>query len=265
MGDSPSDDLRCDVADGIATITLNRPERKNAFTLAMIDAWAAALRDARDDPGVRVVVVTGAGDAFCSGVDLGVFGEIEDRPLARKRMLTDHIYKVVNAVRELDKPYIAAVNGVAVGAGLDMALMADLRFAASTARMAEGYITVGLVPGDGGCYFLPRLVGPSKALELLLSGEFVDAAEALRIGMVNRVFDAADLRAETARFATRLCGLAPVALAMIKRTVYQSASMSLEASLDLISSHMAIVQSTDDFGEAMSAFREKRPPGFAGR
>lgn len=258
-------DLRYDVAGGIATITLNRPERKNAFTLPMIDAWAAALREAHGDPRVRVVVVTGAGDAFCSGVDLSVFDQIEDVPLARKRMLTDHIYQVVNAVRELDKPYIAAVNGVAVGAGLDMALMADLRFAASTARLAEGYIKVGLVPGDGGCYFLPRLVGPAKALELLLSGDFVDAAEALRIGLVNRVYDAAELLAETSRFAAGLCDLSPVALAMIKRTVYQSASMSLEASLDLISSHMAVVQSTDDFREAMGALREKRPPTFTGR
>jgi enoyl-CoA hydratase/carnithine racemase len=146
-----------------------------------------------------------------------------------------------------------------------MALMADLRFAASSARMAEGYVKVGLVPGDGGCYFLPRLVGPAKALELLLSGDFVDAAEALRIGMVNRVYDPAELRAETERFAARLCDLPPVALAMIKRTVYQSASMSLEASLDLISSHMAVVQSTDDFREAMEALREKRPPTFTGR
>jgi enoyl-CoA hydratase/carnithine racemase len=258
-------DLEYDVADGIATITLNRPERKNAFTLAMIDDWAGALRGAHDDPGVRVVVVTGAGDAFCSGVDLSVLGEIEDAPLARKRMLTDHIHKVVNAVRALDKPYLAAINGVAVGAGLDMALMADLRFAASSARMSEGYIRVGLVPGDGGCYFLPRLVGPAKALELLLSGDPVDAAEALRIGMVNRVVDPADLRAETSRFAARLRDLSPVALAMIKRTVYQSASMSLEASLDLISSHMAVVQTTDDYREAQAAFREKRPPTFTGR
>jgi enoyl-CoA hydratase/carnithine racemase len=258
-------DLEYGVADGIATITLNRPERKNAFTLPMIDDWAGALREAHADPSVRVVVVTGAGDAFCSGVDLGVLGEIEDTPLARKRMLTDHIHKVVYAVRELDKPYLAAINGVAVGAGLDMALMADMRFAASSARMSEGYVKVGLVPGDGGCYFLPRLVGPAKALELLLSGDFVDAAEALRIGLVNRVVETAGLLAETTRFAARLRDLSPVAVAMIKRTVYQSASMSLEASLDLVSSHMAVVQSTDDYREAQAAFREKRPPTFTGR
>jgi enoyl-CoA hydratase/carnithine racemase len=258
-------DLEYDVDDGIATITLNRPQRKNAFTLEMIDAWADALREAQSDPTVRVVIVTGAGDAFCAGVDLSVLGQIEDVALARKRMLTDHIYQVIAAVRDLDKPYLAAINGVAVGAGLDMALMADLRFASSTARMAETYIAVGLVPGDGGCYFLPRLVGPAKALELLLSGDFVDAAEALRIGMVNRVVPAAELRAASLGFAAKLRDLSPVALAMTKRAVYQCASMSLEASLDLISSHMAVVQTTDDYREAQAAFREKRKPTFVGR
>jgi enoyl-CoA hydratase/carnithine racemase len=258
-------DLDYVVEDRVATITLNRPARKNAFTLSMIDTWAAVLREAARDDAVGVVILTGADGAFCSGVDLSVLQEVDDTPLARKRMLTEHIHHVAYAVAELDKPLIAAVNGAAVGAGLDMALMADIRFAARSARMSEGYIRVGLVPGDGGCYFLPRIVGPAKALELLLSGDFIDAEEALRIGLVNRVYDDADLPAETRRFAEQLAGLSPVALAMIKRTVYQSADLSLRASLDLISSHMAIVQSTDDYREALSASAQHRAPTFHGR
>lgn len=253
------------VEEGIATITLNRPKIKNAFTLGMIDDWAAALRTAAADSEVRVVVVTGAGDAFCSGIELDVLSSVEPTPLARKRMLTDGVHQVARAVADLDKPLIAAVNGVAVGAGLDMALMCDLRFAARSARMSEGYIRVGLVPGDGGCYFLPRLVGPAKALELLLSGEMIDGTEAERIGMVNRVYDDAELMPATYAFAARLAALSPVAISMIKRTVYQSATMDLRASLDLVSSHMAILQSTEDYAEARAAFAEKRPGRFAGR
>jgi enoyl-CoA hydratase/carnithine racemase len=252
------------VEHAVATITLNRPERKNAFTLAMIDNWADGLRRAAADDQVRVVVVTGVGDAFCSGVDLTALSAIEPAPLARKRMLTHGVHKVVRAAADLDKPLLAAINGVAVGAGLDMALMCDLRFAARSARLSEGYIRVGLVPGDGGCYFLPRLVGPAKALELLLSGDFVDAPEALRIGMVNRVYDDEKLLGATYEFAAQLGRLSPVALQMIKRTVYQSARMDLATSLDLISSHMAIIQSTDDFAEAQSALSQQREPHFRG-
>jgi enoyl-CoA hydratase/carnithine racemase len=260
-----SDDLRYTVKDAIATITLNRPHRKNAFTLQMTDDWAAAVRTAAADETVRVVVLTGAGDAFCAGIDLAVLHAVEPTPLARKRMLTDGVHQVARAVADLDKPLIAAINGAAVGAGLDMALMCDIRFAARSARMSEGYIRVGLVPGDGGCYFLPRLVGPAKALELLLTGDTVDGDEAVRIGMVNRVYDDAALLDATYAFAARLAAVSPLAAVMIKRTVYQSERMDLRASLDLISSHMAVVQSTDDYTEAQAARTEHRPARFTGR
>ncbi len=254
-----------EVADAIATITLDNPARKNAFTLEMIDDWADAVRAATDDDDVRVVVLTGAGDAFCSGIDLSVLQAVEDTPLARKRMLTHGVHKVARAVEALDKPLIASLNGVAVGAGLDMALMCDLRLMARSARLSEGYVKVGLVPGDGGAWFLPRLVGPAKALELLLTGDFVDADEALRIGMVNRVHEDDELQDRTRAFALQLAAMSPVAVAVIKRTVQQSASIDLRTSLDLISSHMAVVQSTSDYREAQAAFAEKRPGRFTGR
>jgi enoyl-CoA hydratase/carnithine racemase len=258
-------DIEHAIDEGVATIRLNRPHRKNAFTMDMIDRWAAHLVEARTDDRVQVVVVTGAGDGFCSGADLERLEGEEPTPFERKRQLMDRIHRVALALEDLDKPVIAAVNGVAVGAGMDMALMCDLRFAARSARFSEGYIRVGLVPGDGGCYYLPRLVGTAKALELLLSGDFVGAEEAERLGIVNRVYDDDRLMDETYAFARRLAGGPPIAVRMIKRAVYQSARCDLRTALDLISSHMGVVTSTRDSREALHAFRERRQPHFEGR
>ncbi|MFH8735178.1 enoyl-CoA hydratase/isomerase family protein [Streptomyces sp. NPDC017964] len=244
------------VADGIATLTLNRPRRRNAFTLEMIDDWAAALRTAGADPDVRVIVITGAGQGFCAGVDMDTLLAVEDTPLAQKNLLHLTIHQVARAIEEVDKPVIAAVNGDATGAGLDMALMCDMRFTARSARLAESYIRLGLVPGDGGCWYLPRLVGQAKALELLLSGEFVDAEEALRIGMVNRVYDDERLLDETYAFAAKLAANPALPMGIIKRTVRAGERLDVRTSLDLISSHMAVVMSTDDARKSMAAFRD---------
>ncbi|MCU1649231.1 MAG: enoyl-CoA hydratase/isomerase family protein [Pseudonocardia sp.] len=258
-------DLEYTVADGIGTILLNRPHRKNAFTLNMIDTWARALRDARTDPDVRVVVLTGAGDAFCSGVDLDRRQDATPAtPLERKENLTERIHRIPFALEDLDKPVIAAINGVAVGAGMDMALMCDMRIMARSARLSEGYVRVGLVPGDGGCYYLPRLVGTAKALELLLTGDFIDAEEAGRLGIANHVVDDADLAGAVDTLARKIADGPPVAIRTIKRAVYQSARSDLRTALDLISSHMAVVTSTEDSAEALAAFREKRPANFIG-
>ena len=261
-------DLEYTVENGVGTILLNRPERKNAFTVEMVDTWAEILVGARTDDAVGTIVLTGADDAFCAGGDFGGLSpdaEGEPTPYDRKAFLTDHVHRVAYALEDLDKPVIAAVNGVAVGAGLDFALMCDMRFMARSARVSEGYVRVGLVPGDGGAYFLPRLVGPAKALELLLTGDFVDAEEALRIGMVNRVYDDEELMDETRAFAEKLAAGPPRITRMIKRAVYQSARSDLRTSLDLISSHMGVVQSMQESREAFNAFREKRAPKFEGR
>lgn len=261
-------DLEFTASDGIGTILLNRPERKNAFTLEMIDEWAGLLQAARTDPDVRVVVLTGAGDSFCSGVDLGTVTDRardETGPLDRKTVLTDRIHRIAYALEDLDKPVIAAVNGPAVGAGMDMALMCDLRVASRSARFSEGYIKVGLVPGDGGCYYLPRLVGTAKALELMWTGDFIGAEEAHRLNIVNRVYDDEGFADSWQAFARRIAAQPPVNVRMIKRATYQSARSDLRTALDLISSHMAVVQTTADSHEAMTAFREKRRPVFEGR
>ena len=257
-------DLEYTVADGIGTILLNRPHRKNAFTIEMIDQWARILVEARTDQDVRVIVLTGAGDAFCSGVDLSSMDGERPSPLQRKEHLTDHIHRIPYALEDLDKPVIAAINGAAVGAGMDMALMCDMRIIARSARLSEGYIRVGLVPGDGGCYYLPRLVGQAKALELLLTGDFIGAEEAARIGIANHVVDDDDLIAATTRLARKLADAPPVAVRTIKRAVYQSARADLRTALDLISSHMSVVTSTQDSAEALAAFREKRPGRYVG-
>jgi enoyl-CoA hydratase/carnithine racemase len=261
-------DLEWRLERGVGTITLNRPAARNAFTFDMVGEWAELLAAAKGNDEVKVVVLTGAGDkAFCSGVDLGSISNANPdlTPLQRKSQLHDEIHRVALSVEALDKPLIASINGVAVGAGLDMALMCDLRIMSRSARIAEGYVKVGLTPGDGGAYYLPRIVGTSKALELLLTGDFIAADEALRIGLVNRVAEPEDLAAATRALAEQIAGAPPVTVRMIKRATYQSANTDLRTALDLISSHFAVVAATEDATEALAAMRDKRDPKFVGR
>jgi 2-(1,2-epoxy-1,2-dihydrophenyl)acetyl-CoA isomerase len=257
--------LRYEIADGIATITLNRPDRLNAFNLEMIDLWVDALRDARANDAVQVVVVTGAGRAFCSGGDVGNMAARDQLSgLDHKRSL-ELIHRVPLALNDLDKPVIAALNGAAVGAGLDMALMCDLRYAAEGARFSEGYVKVGLIPGDGGTFFLPRLVGVAKALELFWTGDFVDAREAERIGMINRVVPTDELLPTVYELAGRIAHGPSLAIRTTKRAVYQGLGQDLRTHLDLISSHMGFIRQTEDHREGSRAFVEKRTPEFKGR
>lgn len=258
-------DLEYDVHERVATIRLNRPAQRNAFTLPMVDEWADRLAEAQQDPGVHVVVVTGTGDGFCSGIDLAWLEDTEQTPLQHKQTLTEHIHRVPLTLQSLDKPVIAAMNGPAVGAGLDMALMCDLRLASTTARMAMSYVKVGLVPGDGGCWLLPRLIGMPRALELLLTGDMVSAERAEQLGMVNSLHAPEELMDATYALAGRLAAGPPVALRMIKRTAYQSQDIDFRTSLDLISSHMAVQRSTADSVEAYQAFVARRPAVFEGR
>jgi enoyl-CoA hydratase/carnithine racemase len=260
-----TDDLLYEVKDRIATLTLNRPERLNAFTGPMIDRWAWALTEAQRDPDVSVVVVTGAGPAFCAGGDVARMGQGEPTPLDHKNMLWEHIHRVPKALDAMDKPVIAMVNGVAVGAGMGMALMCDVRIASTAARFSTGYVRVGLVPGDGDTYFLPRLIGTARALELLWTADFVEAAEAERLGIVNRVVVPERLAEEVYALARRIADGPQVPIRMIKRLVYQSLRLDLRTHLDLVSSHMAVVRPTEDHKEGVRAFKEKRPPRFTGR
>jgi enoyl-CoA hydratase/carnithine racemase len=242
-------------------VVLNRPHRRNAFTLEMLAEWADFVRSATTDPDVRVMVVTGADKAFCSGVDISVLDH-DRSPIENKRLLGDHVHPLTLAIEQFDKPLVAAVNGPATGAGMDLALMCDIRIAARSARFAETYVKVGLIPGDGGCYFLPRLVGLGRALELLLTGDFIDADEADRIGLVNHVVDDDELMEATGSLTRRLAALPSLQLQLTKRATYQSLRGDLRTALDLASSHQAIVQATADSREALRSFLEKRAPRY---
>ncbi|MGG1677207.1 enoyl-CoA hydratase/isomerase family protein [Neobacillus sp. NRS-1170] len=242
----------------IAVISLNRPEVMNAFTHEMIKQWADALEEYRKDDSIDVVVLTGAGKkGFCTGVDLKDLDLGQPNALVRKNDLWEGVHRIALTLENLDKPMICAVNGTAVGAGMDMALMCDIRFASENARFSEGYIKVGLVPGDGGAYYLPRIVGMAKALELLWTGDFVHAQEAKELGIVNQVYSPEELLPKTMEFAERLAKSPKIALRMIKRAAYQSANIDLRTSLDLISSHFSIVRDSEDHKQAVAAMLDK--------
>jgi enoyl-CoA hydratase/carnithine racemase len=250
--------------DGVATFLLNRPERKNAFTKNMLDLWHEALVDAAAAPEVRVIVLRGAGGAFCAGVDFDELEKVGTEALEMKRFISERVQRIPRALAALNKPIIACVSGPAIGAGMDMALMCDLRFAGKTAQLCESYVKVGLVPGAGGCYYLPRIVGLPKALELFLGGDTIDAEEALRLGIVNKVYDEAELLDRTYEFASQLAAAPPLVVEAMKRSIYQSAESDLDTALDLIAGQIGVLRSSADSQEALRALREKRRPRYVG-
>lgn len=245
-------------------ITLNRPEAKNAFSPEMIHAWRELLEEAKKDDRVRVIVVTGKGDTFCSGGDIRDMVEGKLRSWDMKNFLWEGVHRIILTLEDMDKPVIAAINGAAMGAGLDMAIMCDLRICSDRAKLAESYILMGLVPGDGGAFFLPRLVGLAKALELFLTGDVLTPLEALNIGLVNRVVPHDKLLEETMILAEKIGSRPPLAVRMMKRAVYQALTSDLRSHLDYISSHISLLSETEDHKEAARAFLEKRKPVFSG-
>lgn len=249
----------------IGVITLNRAKEKNTFSPEMITLWCQFLEEAKVDANIRVVVVTGKGDTFCSGGDIRAMAEGKLRLWEMKKFLWEGVHRIALTLEDLDKPVIAAINGAAMGAGLDMAMMCDLRVCSERAKLSESYILLGLVPGDGGAYFLPKLVGLGKALELLLTGDVLTPQEALKIGLVNRVVPHDRLMEETMTLAEKISNKPPLAVRMMKRAVYQAQSTTLRAHLDYISSQLALLSETEDHQEAARAFIEKRVPVFKGR
>lgn len=254
------------VADKVATIRLNRPEKLNAFTDDMITTWVGLLEEYRVREDVNVIVITGTGRAFSTGGDVGKFSDYASNTAAAiKARLSENVQRLALKMQDIDKPVIAAVNGLATGGGVDIALMCDMRFAARSAKFAETYVRMGLIPGAGGAYYLPRIVGVAKALELFWSSESVNAEEALRIGLVNRVFDDDKLAEETQAFASKLARGAPLAVKLVKRILYRGLETDLRGALDLVASNMPVVRMSEDHQEAVAAFREKREPNFSGK
>ena len=246
----------------IVTIELNRPEKKNAINATMWDELLATFRDIADRSSDRVVVITGANNEFCSGADLSGRGEGEQRhQLAAMR----HVGDVALALHRLPQPTIAKVRGVAVGAGCNMALGCDLVVASTNARFSEIFARRGLSVDFGGSWVLPRRIGLHRAKELAFFADIIDAAEADRIGLVNRVVADEELDAFVDDWATRLAAAAPIAVAMTKRMLNNAMQTTLEEALDDEGFAQTVNFGTSDTMEAMAAFMEKRDPRFQGR
>lgn len=250
--------------DGIATITLNRPERLNAITFEVyreLTDLVAALRDERD---VRVAVITGAGRAFCSGGDVrDIIGELQDRDAAGLLEFTRLTCELIHNMRALPKPIIASINGTTAGAGACIALASDIRIAAVEAKIAFVFVKVGLAGTDmGATYLLPRIVGLSKATELLMTGDFISAEEAEKIGLYNRVVPRDQLETVTREFAEKLAHGPAFGLAKTKEMLNREMHMSFESSLEAEAVAQALCMQTPDFKEAHAAFLEKRPAKF---
>ena len=248
--------IQTQLTDSVLVLTLNRPELLNAFNEQMIDDWYEALVEAKFDERVKVVVVTGAGKAFCTGIDVRAL-EMTASALENKQALSEGVHKIPLLLKDYPKPIITAINGLAIGAGLDMALMTDIRTMAQSAKISEGYIKVGLVPGDGGAYYLPKIVGTAKALELLWTGRFVDATEAQHLNIVSYVFRDDELLEQTLKLAHSIAQSPVVAVSLIKRAVYQAERLDVTTALDLISSHFAVVRDTDFHRAAVAQIIKK--------
>jgi 2-(1,2-epoxy-1,2-dihydrophenyl)acetyl-CoA isomerase len=251
-----------DASDGVLTVTLNRPEALNSFNVEMKEALLAAFKDAARDKAVRVVVLTGAGRAFSAGQDLKERQQADAADLGTELRLRYN--PIVLAMRRLEKPVIGAINGVAAGAGISVALACDLRIASESASFIEVFGRVGLVPDTGSSWFLPRLVGYARAAEMSFTTDPVDAATAERIGLVNRVVPADRLMAEAGALAARLAKSAPIATALAKRALNRSLETNLEQALEFEAELQAIAGRSRDYEEGVAAFVEKRPPNFTG-
>jgi len=259
------------VDGAVATVTLNRPDQMNTMSEGLLAQVLAHLEAAEADAGVRVVILTGQGRAFCAGGDLTRFAAGTGRAVAGSQPVEERVAALRHATRtsellhEMDKVTIAAINGACAGAGLAWACAADLRYCAESARFNTAFINAGLSGDFGGSWTLPRIVGPAKARELYLLAEKFPAEEAERIGLVTRRFPDAELLPEVRRVATRLAAMAPLALREVKANLNDAAAMPLAQLLDRESARMIRLGATADAREAAAAFLEKRPPRFEGR
>jgi 2-(1,2-epoxy-1,2-dihydrophenyl)acetyl-CoA isomerase len=269
-----SDILLTEREGGVLRLTLNRPERKNSVSPELRDELLAELEEARADEDVRCVVITGTGDAFCAGVDLGRSKVTEgaskgepSRPDLRaiREAMKRGFQRVVRAIWELDKPVVAAVNGVAAGGGAQLALFCDLVIASEDARFIEIFVRRGLAVDSGGGWLLPRLIGLAKAKELVFFGDAISAPDALAVGLINKVVPRAELGSVTKEWAERLARGPTRSIGASKSLLNRALETDLTTGLDEEATAQALVSQTHDFSEGVRAFMEKRDPDFKGR
>jgi 2-(1,2-epoxy-1,2-dihydrophenyl)acetyl-CoA isomerase len=263
--------LLYEVDQGVATITLNRPAVLNAISSQMIEELQAVLNTVQDDAVVRAVVLTGAGRGFCSGADLKGRQRVKpseappDAPDLGAQRLRRTLNPLILAIRTIEKPFLAAVNGVAAGAGCNLALACDIVLASDTARFGNVFTRIGLIPDCGGHFFLPRLIGFHKAAELMFTGDIIEAHEAERLGLINRVVPQEELSKQTRELAERLARGPTRAIGLCKRTLNLGINADLASVLDAESEGQAVARQTEDHWEGVQAFLEKRPARFLGK
>ncbi len=251
--------------NGVAWITLNRPDVLNACDIDTLKKIQHALKDAERDVSIRCLVLTGAGRAFCAGADLqslkkrGVGADI-----SLMEDLRDGFNPIISKMRSMDKPVIAMINGVAAGAGMGLALAADLKYMSEGAKFVEAFAKIGLVPDSGATFFMPRLLGISKAMELAFTGEGIDAKEAERLGAVNKVLPSDQLEKETRLIAEKLAK-GPRGIGLAKRAINKALYSDVDTALDYEAYMQEVAGSTEDYKEGLKAFGEKRPPQFQGK
>jgi 2-(1,2-epoxy-1,2-dihydrophenyl)acetyl-CoA isomerase len=265
------DTLLYAIDPGIGTITLNRPAVLNAINPRMIEELQDVLAKIKDDASVRAIVLTGAGRGFCSGADLKARERVapSEIPPGASQVGADRLRRTYNplimAIRSIEKPFIASVNGVAAGAGCNIALACDLVIASEEARFGNVFVRIGLIPDCGGHFFLPRLIGFHKAAELMFTGDLIEAREAERIGLINRVVPHADLQPSTRELAERLAHGPTSAIGLCKRTLNIGMTADLATVLEAEAEGQGVASQTDDHGEGVQAFLEKRPARFMGK
>lgn len=250
-------------ADGVATITLNRPEAYNSINSELAHEWIAALDDCAADPDVRAIVLTGSGKAFCAGQDLK---EVTDPGLnpGFEVLMKEHYSPIIRRLYTLEKPVVAAVNGVAAGAGANFALACDIIIATEKASFIQAFSAIGLIPDSGGTYTLPRIVGRAKAMAYTMLGDKISATEAERVGMIYKAVPAEEFDSTVAAISSRLAKMATKGLGLTKRAMNASLDNSFDEQINLETTLQLEASSTDDYHEGVAAFVEKRKPNFKG-